>query len=221
VVVALNVHSAVTACIKDSHKIAVQTADLVVTDGGPIAILASLISFKRQPRVDGPDLMLSVCDLSQDEDLGLFLLGSTKETLERLKFELLSRYPRLKIVGMNSPTFGDLGPEEQLLICKTIRESEAHIVFVGLGCPKQELWMSQTVNQIPAVQVGVGAAFDFHAGTVRRAPLWMRRLSLEWLYRVWREPRRLWRRYLVTNTMFFLLVLAYLPLRVLRSLRKC
>jgi N-acetylglucosaminyldiphosphoundecaprenol N-acetyl-beta-D-mannosaminyltransferase len=132
----------------------------------------------------------------------VFFIGSTASILARMTARLRCSQPALDIVGTLSPPFRSLTSVENVSIAQAIRRSGARIVFVGLGCPKQEHWMAEQRGRIPAVMIGVGAAFDFHAGEQPRAPLWMREHGLEWLHRLWCEPRRLWRRYLVTNTLF-------------------
>ena len=122
--------------------------------------------------------------------------------LDKLTAQLVQRYPGLKIAGQYSPPFRPLTDVEDAEICRRIADSGAGVVFVSLGCPKQEKWMHVHRGRIPAVMIGVGAAFDYHAGTLSRAPVWMRDNGLEWLHRLVSEPRRLWKRYLVTNTLF-------------------
>src|SRR5262245_12643511 len=138
----------------------------------------------------------------------IYLYGSTPATLDLLVAQLKRWYPRLDIAGMHSPPFRPATPREDAEIVARINQSGAGVVFISLGCPKQELWMAEHRGRIGAVMIGVGAAFDYHAGTVKRAPVWMQRSGLEWVYRVMSEPRRLWRRYLVTNSLFIYYVLA-------------
>ena len=135
---------------------------------------------------------------------GIFLYGSSEETLAKLKVKLLTAFPALNIAGAISPPFRALSPDEDATIVAQINASGAGVVFVSLGCPKQELWMAAHRGRIHAVMIGVGAAFDYHAGTTKRAPKWMQDCGLEWLHRLVSEPRRLWKRYLVTNTLFVL-----------------
>ena len=144
------------------------------------------------------------CEQAQLPAKPIFFYGSTEETLAKLKVNLLAAFPALKIAGMISPPFRPLTPDEDAAIVEQINASGAGVVFVSLGCPKQEMWMAAHRGRIHAVMVGVGAAFDYHAGTIKRAPKWMQDCGLEWLYRLASEPRRLWRRYLVTNTLFVL-----------------
>jgi N-acetylglucosaminyldiphosphoundecaprenol N-acetyl-beta-D-mannosaminyltransferase len=132
-----------------------------------------------------------------------FFYGSTPEVLARLRARLTEQIPGLNICGLLSPPFRVASPEERRADYDTIRASGAELVWVGLGAPKQEQWIARSAPELPgAILLGVGAAFDFHAGTLRRAPVTMRTLGLEWLYRLAQEPRRLWKRYLVSNSLF-------------------
>jgi N-acetylglucosaminyldiphosphoundecaprenol N-acetyl-beta-D-mannosaminyltransferase len=139
------------------------------------------------------------------EEIPVYFYGSRPETLASLSKNLTAKFPTLRIVGMEAPPFRPLTTAEAQLALQKICQSGAQIVFVGLGCPKQEQWMHKYTDQLPAILLGVGAAFDFHAGTVSQAPRWMMGLGLEWLYRLTQEPRRLWKRYVVNNSAFIVL----------------
>ncbi|OGA68500.1 MAG: teichoic acid biosynthesis protein [Betaproteobacteria bacterium RIFCSPLOWO2_12_FULL_68_20] len=201
-VCACNVHSVVTARRDPSFAAALEEADLCTADGAPIAWRLRRLGHRGQPRVSGPDLMWRLCARAESDGLPIFLYGCRDETLERLRSRFARVFPRLRVAGSFAPPFRPLEPREDEAVVGRIARSGARIVFVALGCPKQELWLAAHRGRIAAVLIGVGAAFDFHAGVVRRAPPWMRRAGLEWLYRLAREPRRLWRRYLVTNALF-------------------
>jgi len=201
-----NVHSAVTAQSDQNFEKVLKNADLVLPDGMPLAWMLRQQGFHKQPRIGGPDLMLRCCERCAQSGISVFLYGSTTETLETLKENLTKMYPELQIAGEISPPFRDLSPNEELDVAKRINDSGAHVVFVALGCPRQEIWMERQRGKIDSVMIGLGAAFDFHAGNIRRAPRWMQGIGLEWLHRLASEPRRLWRRYLVTNTLFVLAV---------------
>jgi N-acetylglucosaminyldiphosphoundecaprenol N-acetyl-beta-D-mannosaminyltransferase len=134
----------------------------------------------------------------------VFFYGSTDATLARLRTSLAKQFPLLRIGGAYSPPFRPLSAAEDQAEVDMINRSGAHVVFVGLGCPKQEKWMAAHRGRLHAVMIGVGAAFDYHSGLIRRAPLWWQRNGLEWLYRLGSEPRRLMKRYLVTNTLFII-----------------
>jgi len=144
-----------------------------------------------------------LCSGGTQRRSGVFY-GSSFEALCRMSVKLRTAFPALQIGGIYSPPFRAEGEVEEDAIITSINESGAGVVFVGLGCPKQEKWMAAHHNRIHAVMIGVGAAFDYHAGTVQRAPLWMQRNGLEWSYRLLSDPRRLWKRYLVTNTLFII-----------------
>lgn len=197
-----NAHSVVEAQRNGRFARALEAADLALPDGAPVAWMLRRLGHPGQPRVSGPDLMERLCERLAFSGVPMFLYGSTPETLERLGSNLSCRFPALRIAGAISPPFGEMSADETRRHLETIARSGAGVVFVGLGCPRQELWLAAHASQVPAVMLGVGAAFDFHAGTLARAPRWVQRLGFEWLHRLAHEPRRLWKRYLVTNTLF-------------------
>lgn len=197
-----NAHSVVTARRSAGFAAVVERSDLALPDGQPVAWTLRRSGHASQRRVCGPDLMLRCCEQAAERGHAVYLFGSDPQTLVRLASELRLRFPALSIAGVESPPFRPMTPEEDAAVVERIRGSGARLVFVGLGCPKQEVWIDQHRGRLPAVMVGVGAAFGFHAGTVRRAPAWMQRFGLEWLFRLLCEPRKLWRRYLLTNTLY-------------------
>ena len=197
-----NAHSVVTARREPAFARAVGAADLAVADGAPVAWRLRTLGFPRQPRLSGPDLMWKCCERAEREGLAVFLYGGTAVTLQRLSARLAAAFPNLVVAGCYAPPYRALTAAEDAHATRAIGDSGAQLVFVGLGCPRQEMWMAEHRDRINAVMLGVGAAFDFHAGAVRRAPRWMQSAGLEWLHRLCAEPRRLWRRYLVTNTLF-------------------
>lgn len=197
-----NVHSAVTALDNSGFANALKASDMVLPDGAPIAWMLRQKGFKRQTRIAGPDLVLKLCEALQYSSAGVFLFGSSEEALQRLQHNLKKQFPGLTFRGALSPRFGVWSQDEASRYADTINRSGAEIIFVGLGCPRQELWMAKHSREISGVLLGVGAAFDFHAGTIRRAPEIMQIFGLEWLHRLISEPKRLWRRYLVTNSSF-------------------
>jgi N-acetylglucosaminyldiphosphoundecaprenol N-acetyl-beta-D-mannosaminyltransferase len=199
-----NVHSVVTATQDAEFRKVVNEADMATPDGAPVAWMLRRLGYVDQQRINGPDLMWRYCEQAQHRDESIFFYGSTEKTLAALKFKLLAAFPSLKIAGAISPPFRALTAEEDAAIVEQINSSGAGVVWVSLGCPKQELWMAAHRGRINAVMVGVGAAFDYHAGTIKRAPKWMQDAGFEWLYRLLSEPRRLWKRYLVTNTLFII-----------------
>ena len=208
-----NVHSAVTALDDPRLAKALESSDMVLPDGAPVAWVMRRKGHPDQRRIAGPDLMWALCQAAEARGPGVFLFGSTPETLDLLESNLRQHFPGLDIRGTLSPRFGDWTEEEAQSYIETINGSGAGLIFVGLGCPKQEIWMAANKERINGVLLGVGAAFDFHAGVVERAPLIFQRLGLEWLHRLLSEPRRLWRRYLVTNSRFLYFIAAdQLPL---------
>lgn len=197
-----NVHSVVTTTQDVEFKMAVNNADMSTPDGAPIAWALRRLGFRTQERINGPDLMLKCLALAENTPQKIFFYGSTEKTLGKLRTVLGRQFPRLQIAGTYSPPFRPITREEDDEIVEMINNSGANVVFVGLGCPKQEKWMADHRGRIRAVMIGVGAAFDYHSGTIKRAPLWWQRNGLEWLYRLGSEPRRLFMRYAVTNTLF-------------------
>jgi N-acetylglucosaminyldiphosphoundecaprenol N-acetyl-beta-D-mannosaminyltransferase len=200
----VNTHSAVTAASDATFKDALAMADMVTADGAPIAWMLRRLGFPRQRRISGPDLMWKYCAAAAAQGGNVFLYGSSAETLAALQNRLLEAFPGLVISGSLAPPYRPLTPDEDAHSVETMNASGAGVVFVSLGCPKQELWMAGHRGQVHAVMIGVGAAFDYHGGALTRAPVWIQNVGLEWMYRLGAEPRRLWRRYLVTNTLFVL-----------------
>lgn len=211
-----NTHSVVTARDDRLFRDAVKNADMAIPDGMPLVWVLKLRGRASQDRVNGPDLMLRLLAQCEREGLGVYFYGSSAETLALLEERLRQEFPRLRIAGSVSPPYRDLDEAEQAALLRRIATSGARLVFVALGCPKQEKWMARHHDQVPAVMLGVGAAFDYHAGTVRRPPPIMQRLGLEWLGRLLAEPRRLWRRYMFTNPLMCL----YLARELVRSARR-
>lgn len=197
-----NVHSVVTASQDAEFGRVVNGADMATPDGAPLAWMLRWLGHENQQRINGPDLMWKYCEQAQSRAESVFFYGSAQATLDILQTKLLAAFPNLKIAGAFSPPFRTLTPEEDEAVVAKINASGAGVVWVSLGCPKQELWMAAHRGRINAVMVGVGAAFDYHAGTIKRAPKWLQNNGLEWSYRLVSEPRRLWKRYLVTNTLF-------------------
>jgi N-acetylglucosaminyldiphosphoundecaprenol N-acetyl-beta-D-mannosaminyltransferase len=197
-----NAHSVVTTKQDKAFAAVVRDADMVTPDGAPVAWMLRRQGVTEQARINGPDLMWRYFEKTAVRGESIFLYGGMPKTLEILQQKIATRFPGLKIVGAWSPPFRTLSEEEDAEIVARINASGAGTVWVGLGCPKQELWMAAHRGRIQAVMIGVGAAFDYHSGIISRAPQWMQNSGLEWLHRLCSEPRRLWRRYLVTNTLF-------------------
>jgi N-acetylglucosaminyldiphosphoundecaprenol N-acetyl-beta-D-mannosaminyltransferase len=199
-----NVHVVVSARNDEALGRALQLADMLTPDGAPVAWLMRKTGWPEQQRISGPDLMWNLMAEAERLQLAIFLLGSTETTLARLTQRLQQVFPDLQIAGMLSPPFRRLSASEDEQMVEIINNSGARLLFVGLGCPKQEIWMAAQRDRVQAVMLGVGAAFDYHAGVLRRAPHSWQRLGLEWLYRLCREPSRLMKRYLITNSLILL-----------------
>jgi N-acetylglucosaminyldiphosphoundecaprenol N-acetyl-beta-D-mannosaminyltransferase len=184
-------------------------AGLVTPDGMPLVWLLRLAGHRDAGRVYGPDLMLLLLERSVSQGFTHFLYGATEETLAQLQTKLTMRFPGLRVAGRLAPPFRNLTPAEDREIVAAINAATPDFVWVGLSTPKQEIWMAEHRSQLNGkILLGVGAAFDFHAGRRQQAPSWMQRSGLEWLYRLCQEPRRLGPRYLYNNPRFILEVLA-------------
>lgn len=185
----------------------VNSADLVTTDGMPSVWIGKLKGYKSIGRVYGPDLMLKFCELSQAKGYRHYFYGATEEVLHKLSRRLKERFPRLVICGQYAPAFRELTEEEDQVIVDQINATNPDIVWVGLGSPKQDLWITRHRDRVDAsVFLAVGAAFDFLSGNKPQAPRWIQRAGLEWFFRLCCEPHRLWYRYLIGNTKFIYLL---------------
>jgi len=206
-VTACSVHGLMSAQSDPSLRRAFRDTDITTPDGMPLVWGIRMTQNRAQDRVYGPDLMKLALQGGGRLGWKHYLYGSTPSTLEALQQSIERFAPGAEIVGAWSPPFRDLTPDEESEALEHIRSSGADVVWVGLGMPKQELWMHQVRAGLPGVAlVGVGAAFDFLAGTKRQAPSWMQRAGLEWLFRLVQEPRRLWRRYILNNPAFVFLL---------------
>jgi N-acetylglucosaminyldiphosphoundecaprenol N-acetyl-beta-D-mannosaminyltransferase len=215
VVCVANVHMLMEASCDPALASVLYGADLVTPDGMPLVWMLRFMGRYSQDRVCGMDVMTTLCELAPLQDVSVFFLGSTPEILDSMRSRLNRDFPDLKIAGMEALPFRPMTAEEDAALMRQIRESGAGIVFVSLGCPKQELWMAQHRSQISAVMVGVGGVFPVYAGHHKRAPLFVRESGLEWLYRLVQEPRRLWSRYARTIPPF--LWLAFKQLLILQG----
>jgi N-acetylglucosaminyldiphosphoundecaprenol N-acetyl-beta-D-mannosaminyltransferase len=202
VVCVANVHMCMETHDNPSFRAVVNDADLVVPDGKPLVWGQKLLGYREAGHVRGSDLLLSVCGRAEAEGIPIGLYGGTVESLKDFEKFLKTAYPKLSIAYSYSPPFRDLTPEENRVCIDGIRSSEAKILFVGIGCPKQEKWMAGKKDVLPCVMIGVGAAFDFFSGRKKHAPKWMQRAGLEWVFRFTSEPRRLWKRYTLHNPRF-------------------
>jgi N-acetylglucosaminyldiphosphoundecaprenol N-acetyl-beta-D-mannosaminyltransferase len=199
-----NVHMAME--VYDSPRFAeiVNQADLVTPDGMPLVWALRWFGIPDAERVYGPTLVLRICAAAAQQRVSIGLYGGTPESLAAFVEFLESSFPGIEIVCQIAPPFRSISTTEADSYRQQIIDSGAQILFVGIGCPKQENWMAAQTSQIPVVMLGVGAAFDFHSGRVQQAPHWMQTSGLEWLFRLYREPRRLWRRYVYNNPRFVL-----------------
>ncbi|MFT6329445.1 MAG: N-acetylglucosaminyldiphosphoundecaprenol N-acetyl-beta-D-mannosaminyltransferase [Bermanella sp.] len=184
-------------------KSVVNNADLVIPDGRPLSWAQKLLGHKNAEQVRGQDIMNAICEQSGTKKLNIGLYGgSSDELLKQVITELKTSYPDINITFSYSPPFRPLTDEEDSDIVKQINDADVNVLFVGIGCPKQERWMAEHKEQLNCVMLGVGAAYDFIAGSKKHAPRWMQRVGLEWLFRLLSEPKRLWKRYLQQNPRF-------------------
>ena len=205
-----NVHSNVKALLNKNHRNILNSADMTTPDGMPITWTLRKLGFPKQQRINGPDLMWTYCEKAEKTGQKIFFYGSTNDVLSKLETQLRKHFPKLQIAGMHSPPFRELTEAENSEIDNMLNASKANIIFVGLGCPRQERWMFEHRGKINAVMLGVGAAFNYHAGTIKRAPIWMQNNGLEWLHRLAADPLRLWKRYLFSNPIFIIAITAQL-----------
>ena len=208
--------STILSCQDDTdYKDVINNADMVTPDGMPVVWLGRRQGFHEVSRTYGPDLMQRVCFEGQKKGYRHYFYGAAPKTLEKLINRLKEGYPQIQIAGYYAPPFRPLSASENQDVIEKINAAQADILWVGLGSPKQDFWMKQNRDKLHVpVAIGVGAAFDFLAGTKKQAPRWMQRSGLEWLFRFLSEPRRLWRRYLIGNPRFiFLLMKEYVTTR--------
>lgn len=201
-----NVHTTVMAYENSAYMKIQNGGVFALPDGGPLSVVSRKYGFKEAERVAGPDLMEKIFEISEVKGYKHYFYGSNEENLKRLKIELMKKYPRLQIVGMFSPPYKDdveLVSEKYL---NEINNKEIDFFWIGLGAPKQEKWMHIHKEKVNGIMIGVGAGFDYFSGKIDRAPLWMQKYSLEWLYRLKQDPKRLMKRYLNTNFKFIWLI---------------
>ena len=211
-----NVHTVVTS-LDDPELKTINNNSLVTMDGAPLVWYSNLVhKADVQERICGPDLMLRCLDLGREFGWRHFFLGGEPEVLDKLIANMTEQFPGVEVVGSESPPFRSLSIDEDNALVKMINDSNADFLWVGLGAPKQEKWIASHLDRVNApVQVGVGAAFDFHSGMIKRAPVWMQKYGLEWLYRLIQAPRLI-KRYATTNPRFLLLFLRdFIKTRVL------
>lgn len=199
-----NVHTTVMAYDNKDYLNVQNSSLLSIPDGGPLSSVGRKRGFIEMQRTTGPDLLDEILKISVEKKFRHYFYGSTEDTLNIMQSKIKEKYGDVYIVGMYSPPFRKLTYEEDAQIIKDINNVNPDFVWVGLGAPKQENWMYEHKDKIKALMVGVGAAFDYMAGNISRAPKWMQKLNLEWLYRLIQDPIRLFSRYLYTNTKFII-----------------
>ena len=204
------VHMVMEAYDNPDFAAKVNAAGLVVPDGMPLVWMQKLQGAKEASRVRGNDLTINLCRYAADNGLKVGFYGGRQEVLDGISERAGRDFPYLEIAYAYAPPFRELTADEDAKIAADINNARLDILFVGLGCPKQENWMAAHRDRIGAVMIGVGAAFDFYAGNLKEAPRWLSNIGLEWLFRLAMEPRRLWRRYLILNPRFILLAVEQL-----------
>lgn len=197
-----NVHTTVMSYEDEEYKAVQNGGIMAIPDGGPLSSVGRKRGFKEMSRTTGPSYMGEIFKVTAEKRYRHYFYGSTEETLEKLYLKLNENYPGIQIAGMYSPPFRPMTPEEDEAIIERINETNPDFVWVGLGAPKQEEWMVAHQGKVKGFMVGVGAGFDYFAGNISRAPEWMQRSNLEWLFRLIQDPRRLFKRYMITNAKF-------------------
>lgn len=197
-----NVHTTVISYENPSYCDIQNNGLMAIPDGGPLVTIGRRRGYKDMGRTAGPNVMEEIFKVSAEKKYRHYFYGSTKETLKLLEQRLKKDYPGIEIVGMFSPPFRKMSIKEDREDIKRINVCKPDFVWVGLGAPKQEIWMAQHQGKVDGIMLGVGAGFDYYAGNIKRAPKWMQKNNLEWVYRLIQDPKRLFMRYLVTNTKF-------------------
>lgn len=213
-----NVHMFVEAYLDEGFSKVINNADIITPDGKPLTWGMRILYGIRQERVAGSDILPELLQECEKQDLSVFFYGGSQGLLDETSKFLKNQHPGLKVAGFYSPPFRELTEEENSEIIKRINDAAPNIVVVVLGCPKQEKWSAYMKGKINSLMIGFGGALPLLVGTQKRAPLWMQRSGLEWLYRLSIEPRRLFKRYAVTNTLFVYIVLReFLRMKILRN----
>ncbi len=197
-----NVHTTVMASENKEYRTIQNGGILAIPDGGPLSSVGRKRGATNMGRTTGPSLMEEIISISSQYGYSHFFYGSTQTTLDQMRDNLQQEYPQIQIAGMYSPPFRSLTEEEDEQITNNINKVSPDFIWVGLGAPKQEKWMALHQGKVNGLMIGVGAAFDYYAGNIKRAPEWMQKSNLEWLYRLLQDPKRLIKRYLITNTKF-------------------
>lgn len=218
VVCVSNVHMNIEGHWDQEFARTVSEAEIITPDGMPIVKAINYLYGIKQDRVAGMDLMPDIIKRAEQENLGIYFYGGSKEMMKPTESFVSQNYPNLQNTGFYSPPFRPLTQSEEIQVIKRINESGAHIVFVALGCPKQEKWMAGMKGRINACMIGIGGALPVMIGMQRRAPKWMQKMSLEWLFRLFQEPKRLFKRYFLTNSIFLLLfIVQFIRVIILRK----
>jgi N-acetylglucosaminyldiphosphoundecaprenol N-acetyl-beta-D-mannosaminyltransferase len=197
-----NVHMCMESFDDYYYTDIINNSGLVVPDGKPLFWCLKLLGCIKAHHIRGADLMIKLCSEAIPKGIGIGFYGSTSETIIDLKKNLKKKFPEIKILFAHSPPFRELTLKEEESYIADINKSNIGILFVGLGCPKQEIWMAEHKDKLSCVMIGVGAAFDFYSGKKKHAPIWMQKVGFEWTFRLMSEPRRLWKRYLKHNPRF-------------------
>lgn len=197
-----NVHTTVIS-YEDACYCSIQNNGLMaIPDGGPLSTIGKKRGYMEMERTTGPSLMGEIFKISAKKGYRHYFFGSTEETLRALQKKVIEHYPEIQIVGTYSPPFHEISEEENRNIVEKINETKPDFVWIGLGAPKQEIWMAEHQGIVKGLMIGVGAGFDYYAENIKRAPKWMQKNNLEWVYRLIQDPKRLLKRYLITNTKF-------------------
>jgi len=204
-----NVHMVIEAYNNPSFNTVIRNADVVTPDGKPVALFLRFLKKINQVRVCGLDVFPDLLKEAHARNKSVYFYGTTNDILHRISEKAKREFPSLNICGYYSPPFRTLSPTEEIEIVNKINDANPDLIFVALGCPKQEKWMAENKAKINGCMLGVGYAFNVYAGIAKRSPKWMQRFSLEWVYRLYQEPGRLWKRYFYTNSIFLFLTLKY------------
>lgn len=197
-----NVHTTVTAYEDNTYRAIQNGGIMAIPDGGPLSSLGRKRGYTNMQRTTGPSYMKKVLEFSVDNGYRHYFYGATQETLDKMENILKKKYPGIQIVGMYSPPFKALSPEEDKEIIEKINKANPDFLWIGLGAPKQEEWMARHQGKVNGFMIGIGAGFDYLAGNIKRAPNWMQKCNLEWIYRLKQDPFRLFKRYWNTNWKF-------------------
>ncbi len=210
-----NVHTIISGVKYKNYKQIINNSYIALPDGKPLSIYAKLKGEKNISRIFGPTFMEKTLDWGQEDQLKHYFFGSSQDTMNKMVRNIEKKFPQAKIVGAFSPPYRPFTSEENEKFISEINNAEPDLIWIGLGAPKQEIWISENYKKLNrGIMIGIGAGFDYIAGNTKHAPEWMKNASLEWLYRLVQEPRRLWKRYFLTNTLFIIfIILEFLGLK--------